>query len=86
METQFLNCRMVIYVSDIQRQSGCVYNTAKEMMDGFLKDLGKAGKWLSVREYCDATGLQYEEVIKEIFLFDESLKRIQAAKKASSKK
>ena len=85
MKTTNPGNRMVIYVKDIQRMQGCSYNTAKDMMDTFLKDLNIEGKNLSVGNFSDQSGLPSDEISENIRDSDATDRKEKEEKKRKNK-
>ena len=81
METGSTGTRMVVYVKDIQRMSGCSYNTANDTMELYLKDEDIEGKNLSVGNFSKHSGLPIDEINENIRRSDADDKEKKAKKK-----
>ena len=49
---------------EIQRLRDCHYVTALREHQKIRKDLGKKGKKLTVKEYCDYHQIDYQQIVK----------------------
>jgi hypothetical protein len=58
---------MVIYPKDVQSIIGKTDRTARKLMKAMRKKLGKEKhQMISVREFCDYTGLPEDEVLRRL--------------------
>jgi len=57
--------RVCVYPKDVQRVLGKTYTQARLYLRRLKKDLGKQDSQLvSVREFCEYSGLPYEDVVR----------------------
>jgi len=59
--------KICIYPKDIQRITGKSYRQSTRMLQKIKEDLNKSAEnFVSIREFCSYTGLNYEEVFPTI--------------------
>jgi hypothetical protein len=58
---------MVIYPKDVQYLTGKTERTARRLMKAIRKKLGKEKhQMISVREFCEYTGLREDDVLRRL--------------------